>query len=170
MGRNKDEQREYVSLPYFGVNKLLPYLRPYRGIIVSMVLFGLGGGFVDIILPLFQRYALDYFIARETLDTLGSFIAAYLAFLAFQVVSNIISAYQASLVEMYVGRDMKRESFNHLQTLAFSYYNQNSVGYIHARVMSDTNRIGALVSWGMMEGVWNLSYILGAVAVMLAVM
>ena len=169
MAHKKDEKEEYVSLPYFGINKLLPYLRPYRGIIVSMVLLGLGGGLVDIILPLFQRYALDHFITRGTLAGLGRFVAVYIAVLAFQVIANTISAYQAGQVEMYVGRDMKRAGFNHLQTLAFSYYNQNSVGYLHARVMSDTNRIGTLVSWGLMDGVWNLSYILGAVAVMLAV-
>ena len=28
--------------------------------------------------------------------------------------------------------------------------------------MSDTNRIGSLVSWGLMDGIWNMSYILGA--------
>ena len=100
---------------------------------------------------------------------MGSFIAAYVAVLAFQVVANTISAYQACQIELYVGRDMKRASFNHLQTLAFSYYNQNSVGYIHARVMSDTNRIGSLVSWGLMDGIWNMSYILGAVVVMLSI-
>lgn len=167
--KNKDEQKEYVSLPYFGINKLIPYLKPYRFIIFSMVTLGLLGGFVDIILPLFQRYALNHFIGEETLDTLKWFILSYLGVLAFQVVANTISAYQACQIEMYVGRDMKRASFNHLQTLAFSYYNQNSVGYIHARVMSDTNRIGSLVSWGLMDGVWNLSYILGAVVVMLGV-
>ncbi|MCH5209523.1 MAG: ABC transporter ATP-binding protein [Oscillospiraceae bacterium] len=169
MAHKKDEQKEYVSLPYFGINKLLPYLKPYCGTIILMVTLGLAGGFVDIILPLFQRYALNHFIALGTLDTLGRFIAAYIAVLAFQVIANTISAYQACRVEMYVGRDMKRASFNHLQTLAFSYYNQNSVGYIHARVMSDTNRIGSLVSWGLMDGIWNISYILGAVAVMLTV-
>lgn len=134
-----------------------------------MVLLGLAGGAVDIALPLFQRYALNHFIALGTLETLGRFITAYLAVLAFQVIANTISAYQACQVELYVGRDMKRASFNHLQTLAFSYYNQNSVGYIHARVMSDTNRISSLVSWGMMDGIWNMSYILGAVAVMLSI-
>ena len=157
MANKKDEQKEYVSLPYFGINKLLPYLKPYQSIIICMILLGLTGGLVDIILPLFQRYALNHFIARGTLDTLGSFIAAYIAVLCFQVIANTISAYQASQVELYVGRDMKRASFNHLQTLAFSYYNQNSVGYIHARVMSDTNRIGSLVSWGLMDGIWNMS-------------
>ena len=45
----KDENKEYVSLPYFGINKLLPYLKPYRFIIISMVTLGLLGGFVDII-------------------------------------------------------------------------------------------------------------------------
>lgn len=169
MAHKKDEQKEYVSLPYFGINKLLPYLKPYRGIIISMIILGLTGGLVDIILPLFQRYALNHFIALGTLGGLGSFIAAYIAVLAFQVIANTISAYQACQVELYVGRDMKRASFNHLQTLAFSYYNQNSVGYIHARVMSDTNRIGSLVSWGLMDGIWNMSYILGAVVVMLTI-
>ena len=169
MAHKKDEQKEYVSLPYFGINKLLPYLKPYRWIVLSMVSLGLAGGLVDIILPLFQRYALNHFIALGTLDTLGLFIAAYVGILLFQVIANGISAYQASQVELFVGRDMKRASFNHLQTLAFSYYNQNSVGYIHARVMSDTNRIGSLVSWGLMDGIWNMSYILGAVVVMLSI-
>ena len=166
---HENEQKEYVSLPYFGINKLLPYLKPYRKIVFSMVFLGLAGGLVDIVLPLFQRYALNHFIADKTLDTLGFFIAAYVGILLFQVVANGISAYQASQVELFVGRDMKRASFNHLQTLAFSYYNQNSVGYIHARVMSDTNRIGSLVSWGLMDGIWNMSYILGAVVVMLSI-
>ena len=163
----KKKETEFKTLPYFGINKLLPYLKPYRGIIFWMITLGFAGGLVDIILPLFQEYAIDYFIAKQTLDTMNTFVWVYLGVLAFQVIANGISAYQACQIEMYVGRDMKRESFNHLQTLAFSYFNQNSVGYIHARVMSDTNRIGALVSWSLMNGVWYISYIIGAIFVML---
>ncbi|MBQ6832963.1 MAG: ABC transporter ATP-binding protein [Lachnospiraceae bacterium] len=166
---SKTKEQEFKRLPYFGINKLLPYLKPYRGIIFWMINLGFAGGLVDIILPLFQEYAIDHFIAKQTLDTMSTFIWVYLGVLAFQVLANGISAYQACQIEMYVGRDMKRESFNHLQNLAFSYFNQNSVGYIHARVMSDTNRIGALVSWSLMNGVWYISYIIGAIIVMLAV-
>ena len=167
MSKEKKKETEFKTLPYFGINKLLPFLKPYRGIIVWMISLGFAGGLVDIILPLFQEYAIDHFIAMQTLDTMNTFIWVYLGVLAFQVIANGISAYQACQIEMYVGRDMKRESFNHLQTLAFSYFNQNSVGYIHARVMSDTNRIGALVSWSLMNGVWYISYIIGAIFVML---
>ena len=166
---NNNEQKDFVSLKYFGIPKLFPYLKRYKGIMISMIILGLVGGTIDIILPLFQRYALNNFIEKNSLDSLTAFILAYLAILIFQVFANGISAYQACQIEMYVGRDMKRESFNHLQTLAFSYYNQNSVGYIHARVMSDTNRIASLVSWGLMDGIWNISYILGAIVVMLTI-
>jgi len=164
-----NKEQEFHNLPYFGINKLLPYLRPYRFTIISMIVLGFAGGLVDIILPLFQEYAIDHFIGGQTTDTMGTFLVVYLVVLAFQVLANGISAYQACEIEMYVGRDMKRESFNHLQTLAFSYFNQNSVGYIHARVMSDTNRIAALVSWSLMNGVWYISYIVGAIIVMLSV-
>ena len=163
------ESKEFHTLPYFGINKLLPYLKPYSFTIISMIVLGFAGGLVDIVLPLFQEYAIDHFIGGQTMDTMGTFIVVYLVVLAFQVLANGISAYQACEIEMYVGRDMKRESFNHLQTLAFSYFNQNSVGYIHARVMSDTNRIASLVSWSLMNGVWYISYIVGAIVVMLSV-
>lgn len=161
------KEHEITALPYFGINKLIPYLRPYRFAVISMITLGFLGGLMDIVIPLFQEYAIDNFIARGTLSAMGSFVAAYMGVLLFQVIANGISAYQACQVEMYVGRDMKRQSFNHLQTLAFSYFNQNSVGYIHARVMSDTNRIASLVSWSLINGVWYISYIIGAIFVML---
>lgn len=161
--------KEHVSLPFFGIPKLIPYIKPYKFIMLSMIVLALFGGVVDIVLPLFQRYALDHFIEGNTLSTLTGFVLSYLGMLVFQVIANTVSAYNACQIEMYVGRDMKRESFNHLQTLAFSYYNQNSVGYIHARVMSDTNRIAALASWVLLDGVWYISYIVGAIIVMLAI-
>lgn len=165
MEYNKEQERK--AMPYFGINKLFPYLKPYRFTIVSMITLGLLGGLIDIVMPLFQEYAIDHFIAGQTLASMERFILAYVGVLIFQVIANGISAYQACQIEMYVGRDMKRQSFNHLQTLAFSYFNQNSVGYIHARVMSDTNRIASLVSWSLMNGIWNISYIIGAIFVML---
>ncbi|MBR6321710.1 MAG: ABC transporter ATP-binding protein [Lachnospiraceae bacterium] len=165
MNFNKEEQ-QYVKLPYFGIPKLLPYLKPLRGIIFSMVALCLLAGTIDAIMPQFQKYALNHFIGLGTLDTLVPFILIYLGILLTQTVGNLISAFQGGKIEMYVSRDMRRASFNHLQTLSFSYYNQNSVGYIHSRVMSDTGRIGGLVSWSLMDGVWNLTYMIGSIVAM----
>ena len=162
----KKEEQQYVKLPHFGIPKLLPYLKPLRKVIWSMIALCLLGGLIDTVMPLFQQYALNHFIQFSTLDTLLPFILLYLAVLLVQTIGNLISAYQGGLIELGMDRDMRRAAFNHLQTLSFSYYNQNSVGYIHSRVISDTDRIGALVSWSLMDGVWNITYIIGAVIIM----
>lgn len=156
-------------LPFFGLGKMLPYMAQYKWTIISMVLLGLGSTGVDILVPLFQKYAMSTFVGLGRLETLGAFIAAYVGVLLLQVVLNLISCYQTCYVEMCIGRDMKRASFNHLQTLSFSYFNHNSVGYVHARVMSDTARVGGFLAWSLMDVVWHLSYIIGAIAVMVSI-
>ena len=141
VGEPKDNS--YVRLPWFGLKKLGPYLAPYKRIMISMIVLGLFGSSLDIVVPQFQSYALDNFVEKGTLEGLGIFIVIYAAVILIQTIVNTISTYQTCQIEMYVGRDMKQSSFDHLQTLSFSYFNQNSVGYVHARVMSDTDRIGS---------------------------
>ena len=67
---------------------------------------------------------------------------------------------------MNLGRDLKWAQFEHLQTLSFSYYNTTPVGYIHARVMSDTLRIASLVAWGLVDMFWALLYVLSVFTIM----
>lgn len=165
----KTETENKKSLPFFGIGRLLPFLKKYRRRFVGMIVFGLCGSAVDILIPLLQRYALDHFVAQNTLDTLVWFILLYIAAVVFAGLVNYIAFSLAFRTEVNVNRDLRNAAFKHLQTLSFSYFNQNSVGYIHARVMSDTSRIGSLVSWTMVDGVWQASYFIGAIVVMFAV-
>ena len=161
------KEQSHKSLPLFGIPKLAPYLKPYGPLLLGMTLFGLLGSGMDAVIPLFQQYAIDNFIGGGTMHGVRPFIALYVLVMIVQVISNYVSAYGACKAELYIGRDLKREAFNHLQTLSFSYFNQNSVGYIHARVMSDTDKIASTLAWGLMEGVWDMAYLIGAAVSML---
>ena len=163
----KDQNKKNEpKLPFFGILKIAPFLRPYIPRLIVMITLGVAGSAIDIILPLFQRYAIDNYIASGNHSTLPFFVFIYVLTLISQVAVNCTTTYTASRVELLVGRDLKGACFDKLQTLSFSYFNQNSVGYLHSRVMSDTARIGELVSWYMMDGIWNVTYIVGALAVM----
>lgn len=163
------EKEKKRSLPFFGIPKLFPLMKKYRKTLFIMVLCGLGGTAVDILLPLLQRYALNHFIGGKTTDTMLVFIVGYVAAILFAAVMNYISCRGAMATEVRVNRDLRGAAFEHLQNLSFSYYNQNSVGYIHARIMSDTSRIGSLVSWTLMDSVWHTGYLVGSVGVMLII-
>ena len=162
-----NEQKTAKGAKWFGIPRLIPYMRPYGRLILWMVLMAFYGSAMDAVIPLFQQYAIDNYIADSTLAGLGWFIGAYVVIILTQTASNYISAFGACKLELSVGRDLKRESFNHLQTLSFSYFNRNSVGYVHARVMSDTDRIASTLAWSMVEGVWHSAYLVCAIVMML---
>ncbi|MBQ3503200.1 MAG: ABC transporter ATP-binding protein [Oscillospiraceae bacterium] len=154
-------------LKFFGIGKILPFLKSVRWQILMMVILAFISSLVDVTIPQFQRYALDTFVGKGTMATIIPFIITYVAVLLFAAVINYISCSQATIVEMKVNRELRQTGFRHLQTLSFSYFNQNSVGYIHARLMSDTGRIGGLVSWWLIDCTWRISYLVGAIFVML---
>lgn len=165
--QDEEKKDDFKPLPYFGLNKLKPYVKKYIWILVLMVVFAAGGTGLDAILPLFQRYAINNFIANTTLHGFGTFVFLYGVVVLMQVIVNYVALYSACHIELSVARDMKRDAFNHLQTLSFSYFNRNSVGYIHSRLMSDTSRIASIVSWSLAESIWNVSYIVFAGIIML---
>ena len=154
-------------LKFFGIGRILPYLKPLTKLILIMIFFGLVGSATDIILPQFQRYALDHFVGLGVLDTLLPFVILYVLTILVASGSNYISCSLATIIEMRVNKQLRQTGFTHLQTLSFSYFNQNSVGYIHARLMSDTSRIGSLVSWTLVDCVWRISYLIGAIVTMI---
>ena len=162
------DQQKTTHLKFFGIGKILPFLKGVRNKIFIMVFFGLMGSLTDIILPLFQRYALDHFVGLGVFDTIIPFLILYILTILTAAVSNYISCALATIIEMRVNRELRQTGFSHLQTLSFSYFNQNSVGYIHARLMSDTSRIGGLISWTLVDCVWRTSYLVGAVVVMVS--
>ena len=142
--------------------RLFPFAKPYRWLLLLIIVTNIIISIVDVLLPLFQRYVVNNFIEKGTLDGFNTFIAAYISVIVLQVLSFVFYTLSAMKVEMRMGRDLKRACFVHLQTLSFSYYNVTPVGYILARVMSDTNRIAAITAWDLIDILWALSYVLCA--------
>ena len=156
-----------IKLPLFGIPKLFPYIKQYGPKIIFMIILGVLSSLADSVFPIFNRYAIDNFVGRKTLEGLTVFIVLYLIVLVLQVIDNFICTYICGQIELSVDRDLRNAAFSHLQTLSFAYFNQNNVGYIHARVMSDTGKIGVMVSWRMMDIVWQGAYVIFVLVMML---
>lgn len=162
------EEQEYNKPFSFRVwGKMIPFFRPYKKYFLITMGLNIFLAGVDILVPLFQSYAIDHFIVRDTLDGLAPFALVYVSMIVLQTISVYISVHAATTIEMNLGRDLKWAQFEHLQTLSFSYYNTTPVGYIHARVMSDTLRIASMVAWGLVDMFWAFIYVVAVFGVML---
>ena len=161
------EEQEYTKPFQFKVwAKMLPFFKPYKKyFFITFTLNILLAG-VDVLVPLFQSYAIDHFIVPDTLKGIQTFAFVYVAVIVAQIVSVYLSVHAATTIEMNIGKDLKWAQFKHLQTLSFSYYNTTPVGYIHARVMSDTLRIAGMIAWGLVDMFWALIYVAGVFVIM----
>ena len=162
-----DEQEYTKSFDLKNWRGLLPFLKPYRKTLLLILVMNILTAVIDILLPLFQRFAIDNFVEQETTRNLPWFVLVYLVVIVFQAACVILFTRGSMRIEMSLGKDMKRALFHHLQKLSLSYYNVTPVGYILARVMSDTNRIAGLVAWGLVDILWALFYVLGVFIAML---
>lgn len=148
--------------------KMLPFFKPYKkyfAITLGLNIFLAG---VDVLTPLFQSYAIDHFIVPDTLGGIGVFAFSYISMIVMQTIAVYWSVHAATTIEMCVGKDLKWAQFAHLQTLSFSYYNTTPVGYIHARVMSDTLKIAGVAAWGLVDMFWAFLYVVSVFVIMFA--
>ena len=161
------EEQEYNNPFSFRIwMKLFPFFKPYKKFFAITLGLNILLAGVDILVPLFQSYAIDTFIIPDRLDGLGAFALIYILVIVCQTICVYVSVHAATTIEMNVGKDLKRAQFQHLQTLSFSYYNTTPVGYIHARVMSDTLRIAGMTAWGLVDMFWALIYVVSVFVIM----
>lgn len=146
--------------------KMLPFFKPYRKYFAITMGLNVFLAAVDVGVPLFQSYAIDHFISRGTLEGIWWFALIYTGVIGLQSASVYWSVHAATVIEMNVGKDLKWAQFKHLQTLSFSYYNTTPVGYIHARVMSDTLKIASMTAWGLVDMFWALIYVVSVFGIM----
>lgn len=163
--QQENRKEKFSSLKTWA--KLIPFLKPYSRSMAGILILMLVNAGIDISFPLLSGYAVDQFVTPRTSEGLTGFAALYMVLVVTQMLCTMFFARAALKVEMYLGRDLKKKLFTHLQTLSFSYYNTTPVGVIMARVMSDTNKIGSVFAWSLVDVFWSATYVIGCMIVML---
>ncbi len=160
-----DRHDEYALADRFNLNewkRIFKYVKPYKNHVLMLLFAAVGTGVFDAIFPMMTRYAITNFIEAKTLNGIWLFVAAFLGLALIQLYFNVVYTQRAITIEMGVGRDMRYDLFSHVQELSLDYFNATPVGFILARIMSDTQSLGSIFSWQLSAFAWNLAYIISA--------
>jgi len=145
---NYEEEKAATGLSLKVWMRLLSYFKQMKKLVVYSVTVIVIATVIFAAQPLFTRYAVNNFVIPGTTEGLLPFAAVYLAFILVIGVCIFFWLKVLMSVEMSMSRMIRRDCFVHLQKLPISYHNVNSVGYLIGRVMSDTERISGMISWG----------------------
>ncbi|HPG42538.1 MAG TPA: ABC transporter ATP-binding protein [Acholeplasmataceae bacterium] len=128
----------------FKSKKHLILLIVYSGLLASL----------DVLTPMFNRYAIDTFFVGGDYSTWPYYIVANLALaVSFGlVVWGFI--YEAGIIEAEVSYELRRQAFENLQRLSYSYFDKTPQGWVMARMTSDTRKLSLIISWGLVDFIW----------------
>ncbi len=95
-------------------------------------------------------------------QALTDIVTTYGALVFVQAASVFGFIYLAGVLGERIQYDLRKQMFDHLQDLSFSYFNRTPVGWLMSRVTSDSERIAQLVTWGILDITWAVMNIVTA--------
>jgi ATP-binding cassette subfamily B protein len=103
-----------------------------------------------------SKAIIDEGIVAGSRAALKSLIIRYGALTLVQSVLVLGFVYLSGVLGERIRYDLRKTLFSHLQDLSFSYFDRTPVGWIMARVTSDTDRIADLATWGLLDVTWGV--------------
>ena len=84
------------------------------------------------------------------------FMGLFLFSMLVRCVSIFFTLYLADLLSVQIMDDLRRESFEKVQQLSFSYFDKTPTGWILARMQNDTSSVSDLLAWGLVRFFWTI--------------
>jgi len=162
------EEEEYTSQLTMPVVKrigtlLKPHWRWVAGFLLTIALVSAQ----DSVFTYISKQIIDLGIVKKDVDVIWRLASIYGGMIVLQSALVFGFIYLAGVLGERVQYDLRKLLFNHLQNLSLSFYSQNAVGRLMARVTSDTGRVADLVTWGMLDITWAIMNIVTATGFML---
>jgi ATP-binding cassette subfamily B protein len=154
---NYHEEEEFVS-KFDGkvFLRILTLLRPHwKWLVGFLFAIALTAG-LDSYFTYMTKQLLDDGIIAGNQKILVQILLQLGSLYVVQALMVFLFIYLVGVLGERITYDMRKNMFNHLQELSLSYYSRTPVGWIMARVSSDSERVANLVTWGMLDSVWGL--------------
>ena len=150
----EEEHTSQLTAPVF--KRILSLLRPHwkwvAGFLVTILLTSV----MDAYFTYLSKQIVDTGITLKDRPALMRIATLYGILQLLQSAFVFTFIYLAGVLGERVQYDLRKLLFNHLQDLSLSYYAQNAVGRLIARVTSDTGRVSELLTWGIVDTTWSM--------------
>jgi len=161
------EEEEYTSqltAPVF--KRIVGLLKPHWKWVVGFLITILLTSVMDAYFTYLSKQIVDTGITLKDKPALIRIATIYGVLQILQSAFVFTFIYLAGVLGERVQYDLRKLLFNHLQDLSLSYYAQNAVGRLIARVTSDTGRVSELLTWGVVDSTWSVMNITTSVIFM----
>jgi ATP-binding cassette subfamily B protein len=130
----------------------LPHRKWVTGFLLTIALVAA----LDSVFTYLSKLIIDNGIMAKDSQYLVHIMIIYASLVIVQAGGVFLFIYLAGILGERIRYDLRKKMFNHLQALSLDYYSKTPVGWIMARVTSDSERVADLVTWGAVDSTWGL--------------
>jgi ATP-binding cassette subfamily B protein len=152
-----------VILRIFGLAK--PY---WKRVVLFVAMIAVMSA-VDAYLTYLSKRLIDEAIVPRDASRILGFALRYGGLMLFQAGAVFTMIATVGTLAERILYTLRKRMFEHLQELSLSYYDKTPVGWMMARVGSDTERMSMLVTWGLLDSSWAVFSILFSMVFMLTI-
>lgn len=146
---------------------LIKVLLKEKKYLKRIIIFILLTALIDVSFPIFNSYAIDYLATgNASRSEFIGFIILLVFLIAVLGISVYLYLHYTGIVENNFAYNLRQTAFKKVQELSFSYFDQNSEGWIISRLTSDIFRITEILSWGFIDMIYGFVTIIGITIVM----
>ena len=145
------------------------YYRPHLRLFILDMICALFIAVIDVAFPMFSRFALNTLIPNHQLRIFLILISLLLAGFGLRWLCNWFVSYWGHVFGNRVEQDMRRDVFDHLEKLPFSFYDTNRTGKIMSRATTDLFEITELAHHGPEDFSIALLTIIGSFILLLRI-
>ena len=127
------------------------YVFRYKGRMLSALLLSGIGSIVGLTGPMIIQYAMDYSIPEKNLNQLFQLAILLGITILINVGFNAIRKVIVAQAAQNMVHDIRRDLFEHLQVLPFSYYDNRPHGKILVRIVHYVNSVSDVLSNGLLD-------------------
>lgn len=130
------------------LKSFIHYYKPHWKLFVFDMVCALVAASCDLMYPVISRNIINTYIPDKNLRLILTWCVALLVIYLVQAIMQYFMQYQGHVVGVRMQADMRRDAFEHLQKLPFSYFDEHKTGVIMSRIVNDLMDISEFAHHG----------------------
>lgn len=147
--------------------RMFSYLKKYRLLILVPFIFMITSMILDMFNPVLSQMIIDRVIVNKETELMLKLVIGLAAISLSRAVFGYIREFMFDYIGVKVQQDIRRELFEHIQSLNFSYFDSMNTGELMSRIGQDVDNIWSAMGFGIGLLIDNALYFVTAAGILI---
>lgn len=148
------------------IRRFFSYYKPHKKLFAFDIVCSLMIAACNMFYPFVAKNVINTYAPDKMLYTMLMWCGILLVIFCIKAIFNYCVQYYGHVLGVRIQGDMRREFFEHIETLSFSYFDEHKTGAIMSRITNDLFDVSELAHHGFEDTLTATITIIGAVAML----